>query len=260
MRFSVLHCVAVYGNVLQCVAVCCSVLKCVAVCCSVLQCVAVYWIYASTRCPMSHIEWIMFAVRCSVLQCVLQCVAVCCSQYAMSYISYWMNHVRSALQCVAVHCSVLQCFALMLVLQCVFPQVQNFFFLQHSCAVKCLKRNRHNKKRPTKKLSQSHTLKLFSTLHRTEDSEYSDLEPKSKTQTALASKFPVWSNRIPNSNGKTRKKKPIVCFGHTSFVSLKKLGKIQTFLMSVTNLKVWPCATVIYVTKHHKWSHIWCDV
>jgi len=149
-----------------------------------------------------------------------------------------MNHVRSALQCVAVHCSVLQCFALMLVLQCVFPQVQNFFFLQHSCAVKCLKRNRHNKKRPTKKLSQSHTLKLFSTLHRTEDSEYSDLEPKSKTQTALASKFPVWSNRIPNSNGKTRKKKPIVCFGHTSFVSLKKLGKIQTFLMSVTNLKV----------------------
>jgi len=41
-------------------------------------------------------------------------------------------------------------------------------------------------------------------------------------QTAPPSKFPVWSNRIPNSNGKIRKKKPIVCFGHTSFVSLKK--------------------------------------
>ena len=44
-------------------------------------------------------------------------------------------------------------------------------------------------------------------------------------QTAPASKFPVWSNRIPNSNGKIRKKKPVVCFGHTSFVSLKNLTK-----------------------------------
>jgi hypothetical protein len=58
-------------------------------------------------------------------------------------------------------------------------------------------------------------------------------------QTEPASKFPVssWSNPIPNSNGKIRNKKPIECVGHTSFVSLKKLDKIQTFVMSVIHLK-----------------------
>jgi len=97
-----------------------------------------------------------------------------------------MNHFRSALQCVAVRCSVLQCVAVRCsALQCVavrctyasvavcslkfFLRSSVFFFLQHSCAVKCLERNRHNLKRPTKKMSQSHRLKVFLTLHRRED-------------------------------------------------------------------------------------------
>ena len=83
MRFSVLHCVAVYGKVLQCVAVRRSVLKCVAVCCSVLQCIEFM--------PVRD-------VLCLILnESYSQCVVVCCS----------------ALLCVAVFCthaSVAVCF------------------------------------------------------------------------------------------------------------------------------------------------------
>ena len=67
---------------------------------------------------------IMFAVCCSVLQCV----AVCCSvlQYVavILWSQLWCKHnghnVCSVLQCVAVCCSVLQCVAVCCsVLQCV---------------------------------------------------------------------------------------------------------------------------------------------
>ena len=122
-------------------AVRCSVLQCVAVCCSVLQPVRdALCLILNESCSQC------VAVCCSVLQCV----AVCCSvlQPVRDVLCLILN--ESCSQYVAVHCSVLQCFALMLVLQCVSPQVQNFFSMQHSCAVKCLKRNCHNKKRPTK--------------------------------------------------------------------------------------------------------------
>ena len=86
----------------------------------------------------------------------------------------------------------------------------------------------------------------------------SDLESKRKTQTKQFSKSPLWSDQIPNRNGKTHKKKPILFFAHTSFVSLEKRTKIrcQTFVTSViyiyihiyihiyTNLKVWLFVTV----------------
>ena len=38
---------------------------------------------------------------------------------------------------------------------------------------------------------------------------------------------PVWSDRLPNRNGKFRQNMPILCLGHTSLVSLKKLQIIQ---------------------------------
>jgi len=182
----VFQCMVKCYSVLQCVAVCCSVLnlcqyamsyvsywmnhvrsalQCIAVCCSVLQCVA-----ASTRCPMSHIEWIMFAVRCSVLQCVavccsvLQCVAAS-TRCPMSHIEWIMFAVRcSALQCVAVLCtyaSVAVC----------FPSGPEFFFHAAQLCGKMSKKKLSQQKKTYQKLSQSHRLKLFSTLHRTEDSE-----------------------------------------------------------------------------------------
>jgi len=186
---------------------------------------------------------------------VLQCVAVCCS--VLQYMEFMP--VRNVLCLIlnewfAVRCtyaSVAVCFS----------SGPVFFSLQHSCAVKCVG-NCHNLKRPTKNCHTGlkwHRLKVFLTLHRREDLDPSDLESERKMQTAPASKFPVWSNRIPKSNGKIRNKKPVVCFCHTSFVSLKKLEQIQTFVMTVTHLKAWLCGTVTYVTKRHKLSQIWCD-
>jgi len=77
--------------------VCCSVLQCVAVCCSVLQCAIVCC--SASHFPhsprLSHFQGRTGAA--GVMQCVvvgwLQCVAVCCSELF------------------AVYCSVLQCVA-----------------------------------------------------------------------------------------------------------------------------------------------------
>jgi len=154
---SMLRCVSVCCSVLQCIVMCCSVLQCVAVCCSVLQCGAVCCSelnYASTQSPMSHIEWIIFAVRCTALQCV----AVCCT-YARVAVGFPSGPV------------------------CFLPAAQ-------LCG-KMSKKKPSQPKRPTKKLSQSHRLKVFSTLHRTEDSEASAFWTWIQTKNANSTGFEV---------------------------------------------------------------------
>jgi len=70
------------------------------------------------------------------------------------------------------------------------------------------------------------------------------------TNTA-SSMLPRWTNRNPNRNGQIRKKKAILCCGHTSFVLLKKLKKIQTFWKCD---HLCPSHTSQHVTNGHKFG------
>jgi len=108
------------------------------------------------------------------------------------------------------------------------------------------------------------TWPTFSTLHsnrsRYPTKKESRVDPQSNCETlsALTIKFFPLYDRIWNTNRQICKKKPALCFGHTSFVSLQKSEKNQNIcdlghkFENVTNL--WPSQISQIVKSGHRFG------